>query len=272
MLAQSGEAGTHRGIGRFIEVYGFFISFGNCDMKTRASLRYLGNLLAITLMAGVGVSTPAYGDFQQFFTLPGATLDGQPVSARVDFTTSAGLITVTLVNLQANPTSVVQAISDISFSAGGLTSTGAGSFLAQASYISIANGVSTPAADPQLSWQLTNSGGIYHLNKLWGGSGPQTGPKGLVIGPGPYTNANGSISNNKPHNPFADQSVTFSLALAGITAATVISDVVFSFGTTPGANVGVLVPIPAAVWLFITGLLGLVAIGRRRVSLTPVAG
>lgn len=242
-------------------------------MKVRALFRYMGSTLATTMVAiAIGVSSPAYGDFQQFFTLPGATLDGKPVSAQADFTTSDGLITVTLVNLQPNPTSIIQAISDIFFSAAGLTNTGAGSFLAQASYISIANGVASPAADPLLSWQLTNSSGIYHLNKLWGGNGPQTAPEGLIIGPGPYTNANGSIDSNKPHNPFADQSVTFSLALAGVTGATVISDVEFSFGTTPGSNVGgVPVPIPAAVWLFMSGLLSLMAIARRRLGVAHVA-
>ena len=93
-------------------------------------------------------------------------------------------------------------------------------------------------------------------------AGPATGPATLIIGPGPYTNANGSITDNDPHNPFIDTSATWTLAFAGATASTVICNVVFSFGTQPGANVAV--PIPAAVWLFGSGLLGLVAIARRR--------
>jgi len=107
---------------------------------------------------------------------------------------------------------------------------------------------------------LTNtSGNNYHLDAL---AGPATGPATLIIGPGPYTNANGSITDNDPHNPFIDPSATWTLAFAGATASTVISNVVFSFGKQPGANVAV--PIPAAVWLFGSGLLGLVAIARRR--------
>ncbi len=107
---------------------------------------------------------------------------------------------------------------------------------------------------------MTNtSGNNYHLDVL---AGPATGPATLIIGPGPYTNANGSIRDNNPHNPFINTSATWTLAFAGATAGTVISNVVFSFGTTPGANVPV--PIPAAVWLFGSGLLGLVAIARRR--------
>ena len=95
-------------------------------------------------------------------------------------------------------------------------------------------------------------------------AGPATGPATLIIGPGPYTNANGSITDNDPHNLFIDPSATWTLAFAGATASTVISNVIFSFGTTPGADVGTPVPIPAAVWLFGSGLLALVAIARRR--------
>ena len=41
----------------------------------------------------------------------------------------------------------------------------------------------------------------------------------------------------------------------------VISNVVFSFETGTGTNVAV--PIPAVVWLFVSGLLGLIGIARR---------
>ena len=50
--------------------------------------------------------------------------------------------------------------------------------------------------------------------------------------------------------------------LTGVTSASVISDVAFSFGTGPETVVGV--PIPAAVWLFVSGLVGLIGIARRR--------
>jgi hypothetical protein len=41
--------------------------------------------------------------------------------------------------------------------------------------------------------------------------------------------------------------------------------VVFSFGTSEGQNVAV--PIPAAIWLFASGLLGLIGIARRKATL-----
>jgi hypothetical protein len=54
--------------------------------------------------------------------------------------------------------------------------------------------------------------------------------------------------------------------VTGATATTVISDVVFSFGTQEGVNVAAVttVPIPGALWLFASGLLGLGAAIKRR--------
>ena len=228
-------------------------------MKGRRIVTYLGSTAAATVLAVVVGTSPALANFQQFFTPPGSTAGGQPVSAEADFTTTAGQIQIVLTNLEANPRSIIQAISDLFFSAGGLTTVGAGSFNAAGSYIDIAADKSVSAAGSNLfNWALTNSAGTYHLNKL---CGPCGGPAGLIIGPGPYTNANASIAGNGPHNPFANQTVTFTLALAGVTASTLISNVVFSFGTETGTNVAV--PIPAAAWLFVSGLLGLIGIARR---------
>ncbi len=117
----------------------------------------------------------------------------------------------------------------------------------------------TAGANPAGGWGLSNNSGVYHLDILCGQGNGCSGPAGLIIGPGPYTSANGSIAANKPHNPFADQTASFPLALTGATADTVISNVAFSFGTD-----GALIPIPAAVWLFGSGLLGLAAIARRK--------
>jgi hypothetical protein len=223
------------------------------------------------LFAVFALSSPAHANFQSFVTPAGSTADGHPLRAEADFTTSLGNIAITLTNLQANPVSIIQAISDLFFKADGVTAVGAGSFNAAGDYINISRTkVVTPAGSDLFSWQLTNTSGTYHLNKL---CGPCGGPAGLVIGPGPYTAANGSIAGNRPHSPFADQTVTFNLALAGVTADTVISDVVFSFGTEAGTNVpGVPVPIPAALWLFGSGLLGLIGIARRRQAGIASAG
>ena len=179
-----------------------------------------------------GLSTAAFANVYSFTSLPGATLDGLPVSATAQFTTAPGTITLALTNNISNPTSVIQAISDIFFTASGVTG-GGGLQTPTANLVTIGDDKSPLVGNPQ--WLLTNtSGNNYHLDAL---AGPATGPATLIIGPGPYTNANGSIDRNDPHNPFINTSATWTLAFAGATASTVISNVVFSFGTQPGENV-----------------------------------
>jgi hypothetical protein len=126
-------------------------------------------------------------------------------------------------------------------------------------------------------WNLTAVGtNGLHLNALGGSQADH-----LIIGPpgagGTYSNANGSIAANDPHNPFLNQTATFNILLAGITDTTSISSVIFSFGTTEGAALvagipgapGVpgpfsAVPIPAALPLFAGGLGALGLLGWRR--------
>jgi hypothetical protein len=52
-----------------------------------------------------------------------------------------------------------------------------------------------------------------------------------------YSNANGSIAGNNPHNPFINQTATWTLNITGITANTIVTAATFSFGTTAGNNV-----------------------------------
>jgi hypothetical protein len=66
------------------------------------------------------------------------------------------------------------------------------------------------------------------------------GPSHLIIGPpgGPtYANANGSIAGNGPHNPFLNQTASFTLSIPGLTADSRVTSATFSFGTTAGINV-----------------------------------
>jgi hypothetical protein len=223
--------------------------------------------VAAVVAAVMSIASPAGAGTFEFATVPGGTSGGQPVSATATFVTALNTISVTLTNLLANPISVAQGISDIFFRAsnGGTALTvGSGGQTPSADYITIgAGGTVTPCTTGcSASWVLSNTGGTYHLDALVGAGGGGTGPAYLILGPGPYTNANSSIAGNAPHNPFIQESATFTLAVAGATADTVISDVVFSFGTN-GETVPA-IPIPAAVWLFGSGLLGLIAIARRR--------
>ena len=111
--------------------------------------------------------------------------------------------------------------------------------------------------------------------------GQPTSPSHLLIGPpgagGTYSNANGSIAGNDPHNPFLNQTASFLINLLDPAALATITAVTFSFGTTEGAELvpGVIggtptpfengpVPIPGAVWLFGTVLAGGAGYGRWR--------
>lgn len=202
------------------------------------------------------------------FTTPtGSTIGGSPVNASATFVTSANTLTVTLTDLLANPTDVGQLISDLFFTlsngstAGTLTSS-SGQELTVAG-----NGTFTTGATVSTGWALSPSGGSLLLNVL----GTSVGPAHLIIGPpgsgGTYSNANGSIAGNGPHNPFLNQTATFVITDGTITAATNVTAATFSFGTTAGSNVvGVPTTTPEPTTLVSLGgaLLLLGALGRMR--------
>jgi hypothetical protein len=105
------------------------------------------------------------------------------------------------------------------------------------------------------------------------------GPKHLIIGPpGPgniYSNADGSIAGNGPHNPFLNQSAAFTITGSGLTADTIISGVDFSFGTVANAIIvpGVpSTPLPGTLPLFASGLGALGLFGWRRKRKARVGG
>jgi len=110
-----------------------------------------------------------------------------------------------------------------------------------------------------------------------------TGPSHTIIGPpGPgnvYSNADGSIAGNGPHNPFLNQTADFTITfplplLMGVT----VTSATFSFGTTAGNNVnGVLrttaVPEPNFSGTLALGLgFLLIAVGRHRKGIEDAFG
>jgi hypothetical protein len=129
-----------------------------------------------------------------------------------------------------------------------------------ASLINISStGVVTSSATALAGWGLSSSGATVHLDSLVGG-GSQT-----IIGPGPYTAANGSIDGNAGHNPFINQTATFNFAVGGVNAGTTVSGAVFSFGTVSGNNVTGIpsIPEPITSGLVGTGLISLFFLRRR---------
>jgi hypothetical protein len=209
-----------------------------------------------------------------YTTLAGGTQEGQPVSAAATFTTGAGTVQISLTNLLANPTGVIQNISDLLFTlstgqdSGTLTSSSGTSIMIDD------NGVVTGStAVSSTDWTLTTQGSSLYLDVL----GPPDGPAQTIIGqPGPggvYTNANGSIAGNGPHNPFLQGTVHFTLAVAGVTAATTVTGATFSFGTaagndTPGIQA---VPEPSTLALVASALVPASLAGLRRLRRSRVA-
>jgi hypothetical protein len=189
----------------------------------------------LTILAVMAVCLLALGanaTLMTFTTPTGATESGgNPVDASAIFATSTDTVTITLNNLLANPKTVAQLISDISF---GLSSGQTAGTLASSSgtpRFVAGDGTWTPGATGSTGWGV--DAGTLHLTALG-----FVGPAGLILGPpdvsGVYANANNSIAGNGPHNPFLGLSATFVLNVPGVDADTTINDVQFSFGTTPG--------------------------------------
>ena len=233
----------------------------------------VGVALALLLAASIG--KPAHAESITYFTPLGSTTGGGPVNAEADFTTAAGSNTITLKDLQANPKDVAQLVSDLSFTVGnggsltGSTQTGASSQELTVNgngTFSIGANLTTVAA---VGWVYTTTSSTGTLDVLQGPG--HAGPAHLIIGPpgGPtYANANGSIAGNGPHNPFLNQSATFTITAPNVSADTTITAATFSFGTTEGASLipGVpTVPEPSSLVLGLVGLgvVGSIGVCRR---------
>jgi len=192
------------------------------------------SVLALTcLLADV---SGLHGALITYITGEGALTSGNPISASATFTTAEGCLLLTITDLLTDPKDVTQAVSGLEFV--------------------LSNGATTGTLISSSAQEITvNKGGMYGLgstvltdwsliNSLDGGLELQdlgfAGPRHLIIGPpgpdGLYDKANGSIAGNGAHNSFLNQTAAYYLAVGGVTEATMITSVKFSFGTTPGAN------------------------------------
>jgi len=234
--------------------------------------RSLGAVLSLTIGAGMMVVAlpPAKAATVTYVTPTGATTSGGPVNASATFTTGTNSISVSLSNLQANITDVAQALSDLFFTYSGTNLSGQTLTSSSSQAITVAsNGTFSTGATVPAGWVLSSpTSNTLLLNDLGAGA---AGPTHLILGPpgsgGTYSKANGSIAGNPAHNPFLNQTAMFVISLLGITPSTTITSATFSFGTTAGINVtGVpsAVPLPGALPLFASALVGLALLGRRR--------
>src|SRR5215831_8976119 len=87
-------------------------------------MRRLKSTLSVCLGALAIAALQASANTITFLTPAGATTGGGPVDALAMITTGAGTVTITLTDLQANPTDVAQLISDFDFTLSGGQTTG----------------------------------------------------------------------------------------------------------------------------------------------------
>ena len=195
--------------------------------------------------------------------------NGSTENALATITTNNGSITVTLTNCLANPKDVTQVITDVFFT---VNATGSFSLTnTSGSLINIAGDgtvTSGGAIGNPNSWALDSGTcpSACHLNDLGGGQ-----PLDGIIGPGNtsgvYSNANGSIAGNGPHNPFLNQTGVFTITAANVTTSSTITNVDISFGTVPSApGTNNTTPEPGTLFLFGSGLIGVAGLIRRKLA------
>jgi hypothetical protein len=184
---------------------------------------------------------PASADL---WTASANSSDG-PLDASANFTISNGQIQVEITNL-LNPTvikSAGQAVSDLVFTISNAPGTNSSkSASGQLAEIGSRGSVTDVSGSPGrwIGLETGNKGKVLGgfgisgktitLETIGGGQ-----PSEMILpanGGGKYSAANASITDGK-FSPFVDGKATFTLNLSGVTHATTISAVTFSFGTQP---------------------------------------
>ena len=225
---------------------------------------------AMVALAGVIFTSGAHANMFQS-TASGVGGDG-PISAAATITTGTDTITVALSDLIANPTSAGQLVSGIEFTLNIPLPTTGGLSSASGPTIDIGRGGTvSPDIAGITHWGAYISGGEIVLATA-GKDAPPGKPINLIIGPtgpgGLYdNNANSSIT---VHNPQIQNTGIFVLSVLDVTSSTNVTGGTFLFGTSAGFSLPdslipvTAVPLPGALPLFATGLVGLGLLGWRR--------
>ncbi len=191
----------------------------------------------LLLLPIVALTTAA----QNCTTPSGSTVPDGSVAATATFTVGAGFVTVTLANNLADPRSAGQLLSGLAFTLN--TGQTAGTLGANSANIrSIGSGGTFTDFGPGgTGWALnSNFNGGFFLCVLCNDLGA-LGPSHLLIGDpsstGVYTGVNGSIANNKPHNPFTAGTATFLINAPALTGTETVTSATFYFSTQAGVSV-----------------------------------
>lgn len=215
------------------------------------------------------------------YKTPGGSKDtaGEPVNAAVTFTTGPGFVMIELSNLQPNPKSDGQSLSDLLFNMSNGTVAGASFGASSAAAITINSGgittaptALTTAAD--IGWVLSEPTPTEFVFDVLSGPG-HAGPAHTIIGPpgsgGVYSNANGSIAGSGSHNPFISEVATWTISDPNISSGTKIIAETFSFGTLDMGDTTTGIPAvpttePSSMLLMGSGLLVFGEVLRRKLS------
>jgi hypothetical protein len=182
------------------------------------------------LIAGIAASALLCGaaNASTLWTFTGNSAADGPVSGTALIDLSGNTLTVDLTSLLANPTSDGQELSGVMITLSSLASTSTLT-TKTGTEINILSGGATSGSDNVINhWGTALSGGSIFLATA--GTGSLGGkPTDLIIGPGPYTNANASIMGK---NPQIAGTGHFVLTLTGLDNNVTVSGVSLGFGTT----------------------------------------
>jgi len=182
--------------------------------------------------------------------LPASATPISGVGFSGSITAGNGTVTITISDTvaQASVSSVIQNISGIYFTmsgyAGGAVSLQ--SMLSTNSTFIAPNASNVPtgtlAGAVSSGWATGHNGNSLVVCVICAGgygTGATAVPAETIIGgsgSGAYPSAGGSINGNGPHNPFLVGPVTFTLNVAGVTAASTFDQLFVQFGTTAVAS------------------------------------